>query len=525
MAQIFAAFGKFQQNNKGSIQNFGIIGVTIGSEELMKFIFFYCPCNYPMNQVYGSTFIWGPAAILLVVGYVINRRTWRLMTGMCNRTQGVGKGGKRIFHFIFIFANISMKAILAPATWIVISFLKGDYYACAAWPGPNDPTAAAKFDLPPNTTIPKPCHFREKPIYFKATSAAEVIARDLRAYSHIIGWWFLTWAVLLGIFMVFVFRCLSKYSYEQSKYIEKYRSSEMELFDEALDAKAKAQAKIAVDQFFSKPRSKEEWDQIASINDKVMKSKRGRPIYSPLHKFSNKELVALELAQDDIVTSAAQKKRHLSDFVRKKKLGTKSANPTKGAPAKTASLRAAPNSSGGGAAPAATVIPMVTMAPAPRVVVKPPHTHPTTQPQHQQTPSQHTPGDQNKNNPTQTQEPAAGPASTFAPTTTPQTTEVEAEVSPSISPGQRPPSYQSSVEDDPIEEANAPKRSSLVMPAMDDDEDPIREANIAEQAEEIRRSMQELDVDVDDEGAPANGMGQTSFQDYEAQDDDSAPLL
>lgn len=39
-----------------------------------------------------------------------------------------------------------------------------------------------------------------------------------------------------------------------------------------------------------------------------MKSKRGRPIYSPLHKFVNKELVAAELAQPDIVTSVAQKK-------------------------------------------------------------------------------------------------------------------------------------------------------------------------------------------------------------------------
>lgn len=122
----------------------------------------------------------------------------------------------------------------------------------------------------------------------------------------------------------------------------RYRDAEMKLFEEALDTKAQAQAKIIVDQFFTKPRKKEEWDQIAAINDKVstyvwrgnfavvinpiryracqvMKSKRGRPIYSPLHKFSNKELVALELAQDDIVTNAAQKKRHLSNLLPKKK--------------------------------------------------------------------------------------------------------------------------------------------------------------------------------------------------------------
>lgn len=49
----------------------------------------------------------------------------------------------------------------------------------------------------------------------------------------------------------------------------RYRDAETALFEEALDAKAKAQAKIIVDQYFSKPRSKEEWDQIAAINDKV----------------------------------------------------------------------------------------------------------------------------------------------------------------------------------------------------------------------------------------------------------------
>lgn len=43
----------------------------------------------------------------------------------------------------------------------------------------------------------------------------------------------------------------------------------MSYFDDTLDTKAEAQAKIIVDGFFKHPRSKEEWDQIASINDKV----------------------------------------------------------------------------------------------------------------------------------------------------------------------------------------------------------------------------------------------------------------
>ena len=32
-------------------------------------------------QTYGSVFIWGPAIVLLIAGYLANRRTWRLTTG------------------------------------------------------------------------------------------------------------------------------------------------------------------------------------------------------------------------------------------------------------------------------------------------------------------------------------------------------------------------------------------------------------------------------------------------------------
>ena len=45
-----------------------------------------------------------------------------LVLGLCNRTQR--SKGKRIIHFFFIFASIGVKAMIAPATWVVLAFLK-----------------------------------------------------------------------------------------------------------------------------------------------------------------------------------------------------------------------------------------------------------------------------------------------------------------------------------------------------------------------------------------------------------------
>uniref|UniRef100_H2YQQ8 Uncharacterized protein n=1 Tax=Ciona savignyi TaxID=51511 RepID=H2YQQ8_CIOSA len=313
MATIFAAFGKTVGNNKNSIQNFGIVGVTIATEEIAKFIFFYCPCDYPANKLYGSVFIWGPAFVLLLAGFLVNRRTWRLTTGLCNRSQGIGKGGKRIFHFLFIFFQIFVKAAIAPATWLILAFLKGDYYACARWPNPNDYHERERHQLKAsNDSLPRPCMFNPNPIKFDG-SEAEIIARNLRAESHTIGWLYVCVGLAIGVVMVLIFRCRSKYSYEQGNYIDRYRQSEISQFEEALDTKAAEQAKRIVDGYFSKPRSKEEWDQIAVINDKVMRSKRGRAIYSPLHKFVNKELRMAEAQDqiDDLVSDAAMKLKGL----------------------------------------------------------------------------------------------------------------------------------------------------------------------------------------------------------------------
>ena len=62
---------------------------------------------------------------------------------------------------------------------------------------------------------------------------------------------------------------LNKFEQALFFYSVRYRSKEIEIFEDQLDAKAKAKAEDVVTQWFSQPRTKLDWDKIAVINDKV----------------------------------------------------------------------------------------------------------------------------------------------------------------------------------------------------------------------------------------------------------------
>jgi len=68
------------------------------------------------------------------------------------------------------------------------------------------------------------------PSKFSPTSEAEIIARNLRAESHVIGWIYLSLGLTVGVIVMFAFRCKSKYSYEQSNYITRYSAGAADLY-------------------------------------------------------------------------------------------------------------------------------------------------------------------------------------------------------------------------------------------------------------------------------------------------------
>lgn len=69
-SNIFGALGKGVQQYQKHGRNGFIFVVTIGFEELAKFLFFACPCEYPENQTYGWAFIFAPAFLLFLIALI-----------------------------------------------------------------------------------------------------------------------------------------------------------------------------------------------------------------------------------------------------------------------------------------------------------------------------------------------------------------------------------------------------------------------------------------------------------------------
>ena len=63
----------FQHSKNGFV-----IIITIGFEEISKFLFFSCPCERPWNFRYGLLFIFGPAFLLWLVGILAQERFQKL---------------------------------------------------------------------------------------------------------------------------------------------------------------------------------------------------------------------------------------------------------------------------------------------------------------------------------------------------------------------------------------------------------------------------------------------------------------
>ena len=68
------ALTKNLKNGNQHGKNGFIFVMTIGFEEISKFLFFSCPCERPQNFRYGLLFIFGPAFLLWLAGILAQER-------------------------------------------------------------------------------------------------------------------------------------------------------------------------------------------------------------------------------------------------------------------------------------------------------------------------------------------------------------------------------------------------------------------------------------------------------------------
>lgn len=115
-----------KQTNLG----FGLVALmTAGGEQIFSSVAFKCPCN-EMNFLYGLVFLLVPALALLLLGYILSKKMWKLLTGLWHNRAKLC-GWRNLIASGVAFLQISYTALVAPTSWIAVALLNGNYYECA----------------------------------------------------------------------------------------------------------------------------------------------------------------------------------------------------------------------------------------------------------------------------------------------------------------------------------------------------------------------------------------------------------
>lgn len=166
-----------------SALGYGLVTLlTAGGERVFSAAVFQCPCSATWNLPYGLVFLLVPALALFLLGYVLNARTWRLLTGCCARGARSRSCGAALRDAV-VCAQLSAAAAVAPLTWVSVALLGGAFYECAATgTGPlarrlcrgRDPTCEAQLPL-------APCGLAQ-------ASDAQALLKELKAQSQVRRW-------------------------------------------------------------------------------------------------------------------------------------------------------------------------------------------------------------------------------------------------------------------------------------------------------------------------------------------------
>ncbi|NWH66630.1 CAHM6 protein, partial [Geococcyx californianus] len=269
-----------------TILGYSIVSLlTAASEQIFSSVVFKCPCNSG-NMLYGSTFLLVPAFILFLLGYMVNTRTWRLLTSSCppEKRCSCSPWGT-CTHYCLVLAVVTARALVAPLTWIAVALLRANFYECAASGSSlvKDFVCKGKGEQCHKLLAKIPCD--EK---LSKNITAEYLS--LQAQSQLIGWLLISSIVTVALIATCISRCDSPVSYLQLKFWKIYSKKEQELFENKAKEHATRLAEINVNCFFgaSEPvpfqtPSNEDWRKISFLYTFNSKEQ----YYSMIHKYVN----------------------------------------------------------------------------------------------------------------------------------------------------------------------------------------------------------------------------------------------
>lgn len=106
----------------------GLIALgTVAGQTAYNVFAFHCPCSSGRNYCYGLAAIGVPALAFFLVGIMMNRSTWDLVSE-CRLRKCRKLSGAAAFALL---GTIAGRAVVAPLTWAIISLLQGQAYTCA----------------------------------------------------------------------------------------------------------------------------------------------------------------------------------------------------------------------------------------------------------------------------------------------------------------------------------------------------------------------------------------------------------
>lgn len=106
--------------------------LTAASEHIFSSVLFKCPCS-SWNMLYGSVFLLVPALVLFLLGFMVNARTWRLLTGICPRKKRCSSSPRKTCtRCCPVLLQVTARAAVAPLTWVAVALLRASFYECAA---------------------------------------------------------------------------------------------------------------------------------------------------------------------------------------------------------------------------------------------------------------------------------------------------------------------------------------------------------------------------------------------------------
>ncbi|KAJ8287521.1 hypothetical protein COCON_G00001800 [Conger conger] len=253
---------------------FGLVAlITAGGEQIFSAVVFKCPCS-SWNFQYGLVFLLVPALVLLILGVILNNKTWKLLTGLCSCESECVCHFRGTCVFVQVCIQIFVSAAVAPITWIGVALLNGNYFECARTGLAN----VTLFGYHPCSDKAQPCRSelhlfpcKEFTVTVPPTERDAVMA-IIRTESQVIGWLVIASIMTTFLLLTCVARCRSPISHVQLKFWQVYTQKENALLDQYTDEHAQKLAERNLTSFFQKTPpnpivmpTREEWKQVSSL--------------------------------------------------------------------------------------------------------------------------------------------------------------------------------------------------------------------------------------------------------------------